>query len=73
MDAIMKRLGEMNQLLLALNDNVAANNRHFDRIDETLRETNRRLERIDNKLGTLELQVMGLGVRISALETADEG
>jgi len=69
-DAIMKRLGEMSQLLLALNDNVIANNRRFDRIDERLDEMIRKLERIENRLGTLELRVIEFGVRITALETA---
>ena len=69
-DAIMKRLGEMSQLLLALNDNVIANNRRFDRIDERLDEMNRTLERIAGRLGTLELRVMEVGVRVSGLETA---
>ena len=68
MEQIMKRLGEMSQLLLALNDNVIANNRRFDRLDERLSEMSQKLDRIENKIATLELRVGELGVRLAALE-----
>ena len=84
MEAIMKRLGEMNQLLMVLSDNATAVNRRFDRLDDTLADVNRRIDRMDvtlhdtvreirrnsDRLNSVELRLGELGVRISALEPA---
>ena len=69
-DAIMKRLGEMSQLLLALNDNAAGVNRRLDRMEESLGDLTAEVRRNSQRLSSVELRLGELGVRISALETA---
>ena len=82
MEAVMKRLGEMSQLLLALNDHAVASNRRFDRLDDTLSDIDRRLDRVDttlnslvrearrnsDRLQTVELRIAELAVRLAAVE-----
>jgi len=70
MDAILKRLGEMNQLLLALNDNALGVNRRLDRIEESLSDLAAEVRRNSQRLSSVELRLGELGVRISALEAA---
>ena len=70
MEQIMKRLGEMSQLLLALNDNAAGVNRRLDRMEESLGDLTAEVRRNSQRLSSVELRLGELGVRISALETA---
>jgi len=52
---ILKRLGEMTRLLLALTDNAAAVNRRLDRIEDRLGQIEQQLDRVEIRLDRLEL------------------
>ena len=68
MEAIIKRLGEMSQLLLALNDNVVGNNRRLERIEDRISDLVGETRRCSDRLQTVELRIAELAVRLAAVE-----
>ena len=64
LEFIGRRLGDMQTLLLALNDNATGTNRRLDQIEERLGD----LTRIEHRLQAVELRLAELAVRLGAME-----